>query len=182
MKKKFLMVSAVLVVAVLFFVSYSIMNNKNFVSNTNTSKSTKSANAQTSNEFRVKSAFADVDFDITLQDKDPADDDKTADYIFLTFSDDIVDSKKDDSSNPFNPKNYKLDGKLLSDASITYDKISTKITIKLPDGILKGLNTPQSLEISKDLIGKKHKKISGDLNIKLPYSYSDNSSCYNYNY
>jgi hypothetical protein len=141
-------------------------------------KNTNITNNGTSSQFRVKSAFADIDADMMIQDKDPKDDDTNADYVFITFTSTVSDTKKSDSSNPFNIKNYKLDGKDLPDKSkIILDKnYDYKVIIVLPDGYLKGINSNHSLEISKGLKNKNGLNISEDLNLKLPFSKSEDGT------
>lgn len=169
MKKK-VIVTAVLIVCVLCLGLFAFNKNKQ--------KNTASSTNSTSSQFRVKSAFADIDTDMVIQDKDPKDDDPYGDYVFVTFTTAVADTKKADSSNPFNVKNYKLDGKALPDKSrIVQEKdYNYKITIILPNGYLKGVNANHSLEISKDLKSKNTLTISGDLNLKLPYSKSEDTT------
>lgn len=170
MKKK-VTIAIVLIVCVVCLGLFAFNKNKQ-------QKSATSPTNSTSSEFRVKSAFADIDTDMIIQDKDLKDDDPNADYVFVTFTTAISDTKKDDGSNPFNAKNYKLDGKALPDKSkIVQDKdYNYKLTIILPNGSLKGVNANHSLELSKDLKNKNGLSISGDLNLKLPYSKSEDTT------
>lgn len=143
----------------------------------NTKKASDKVTQQTvKTDFKIKSAFADIDQDMIIQDKDPKDDYTSADFIFLSVTSDVVDNKKDDDSNPFNVKSYKLDGNALPKNSKVTAKSSKEIIIILPDGALKGINSPHSLEVSKNLLDKNGKKIQGDLSLKLPFSNSDSSS------
>lgn len=141
-------------------------------------KNATSPTNSTSSQFRVKSAFADIDTDMIIQDKDSKDDDPNADYLFITFTNPVLDTKKSDTSNPFNIKNYKLDGKDLPGSSkIVADKsYNYKIVVILPNGYLNGINANHSLDISKNLKDKNGSTISGDLNLKLPYSKSGDAA------
>lgn len=170
MKKK-VIVTAVLIVCVLCLGLFAFNKNKQ-------QKDTASATNGTSSQFRVKSAFADIDTDMTIEDTDSKDDDANADYVFVTFTSAVSDNKKADSTNPFNIKSYKLDGKDLPDKSrIVQEKdYNYKVIIILPNGYLKGINANHSLEISKDLKNKSGLNISGDLTLKLPYSKSGDNT------
>ncbi len=149
-----------------------------FISNKNNAKQTtdKTAKQTVEGDFKAKSAYADVDLDMVIQDKDPKDDDASADYVFLAFTCDVADSKKDDDSNPFNVKSYKLDGNPLPKNTTISTKNSKEIIIKLPNEALKGVNSSHSVDIAKTLLDKNGKKIQGDLSLKLPYSNSSNAS------
>ncbi|NMM65065.1 hypothetical protein HBE96_21000 [Clostridium sp. P21] len=170
MKKKVILI-VVLVVCVLCIGLFAFNKSKQ-------QKSTTSSMNGTNSQFRVKAAFADIDTDMIIQDADLKDDDPNADYVFITFTNAVSDTKKSDSTNPFNIKNYKLDGKNLPDKSkVVQEKdYNYKVTIVLPNGYLKGANSNHSLEISKDLKSKNGLNITGDLSLKLPYSKSEDST------
>lgn len=147
-----------------------------FNKNNTTKTSNKAVQQTTEGDFKVKAAFADVDLDMVIQDKDPKDEDTSGDYLFVTFTCNVGDNKKNDDSNPLNVKAYKLDGNALPQNTKITAKDSKNIVIKLPDGTLKGVNAPHSLEISKNLLDMQGKKVQADLSLKLPYSSSDLSS------
>lgn len=161
MKKKIL--AAVLIIICAAAIIYYVMTNRNKTSHTlNNNKSV--------SDFRIKSAFADVDLDMVVQDKDLKDEDTSADYIFINFTNEVTDNKKNDDSNPVYLKSYTLNNSSLPSGTKIYIKDKTQVIIKLKDGSLKGLNAPHSITISKKLLDKQGKKIKGDLNLKLPYS------------
>lgn len=120
-------------------------------------------------DFFVRYAFADVDMDQIIQEKDPKDDDPKADYIFVKFISSLIRDKKDNNSG--NIKNFKLDNKELPKGTemIIKEDIKDMLIIKLPQGYLKGKNAGHVLEISKDLVNGEN-KITGDLKLNLPYS------------
>ncbi|NMB09872.1 MAG: hypothetical protein GX982_04185 [Tissierellia bacterium] len=138
-------------------------------------KGSKSVVADTKKEekknvkFSVRYAFADVDMDQIIQEKDPKDDDQNADYLFVKFTSPLDRRKKD--SNLGNIKNFKLDNKELPKGTemLMNDDIKDMLIIKLPQGYLKGQNSGHVLEISKDLVNGEN-KITGDLKLNLPYS------------
>lgn len=158
MKKKIL--AAILIIVVMGIgtaIYYTVNKNKN-------------SSSSIVSEFKVKSAFADVDQDMVIQDKDPKDDDISADYIFINFTNELADNKKNDDSNPGYLKSYTLDNSSLPTDTKIYVKNKKQLIIKLKDGTLKGVNTPHSITISKNLIDKDGNKIKGEVIFKLPYS------------
>lgn len=165
MKKKSVRLAIILsFICIIAIIAFSIYRNKS---------SYISSEANNSNiGFKLKSAFADIDYDMVIQDQDPKDDDSKADYLFISFTGEIINAKKNSSSNPYNLQNYKLDNKSLPKEASIFSKNSTSIIIKLPNGYLNNSNINHSLEISKDLRDKNGQVISGDLNIKLPHSNS----------
>lgn len=170
MRKKILAIIIIIVICIAA-VTYYVMYNKN--KNSNTMNNNKSAS-----EFKVRSAFADVDLDMTIQDKDIKDDDTSGDYIFINFTNEMADNKKNDDSNPVCLKSYTFDNNSLSSDTKIYIKDKRQIIIKLKDGTLKGLNAPHLITISKNLLDEQGNKIKGQVALKLPYSNSitDNSS------
>jgi hypothetical protein len=130
-------------------------------------------------EFRVLWAFADIDKDFMIQTKDSSDGDAKADYIFMKFTTEVLDDKS--ASSALQVSNYKLDGQPLPKGTVItpeiagYDEstLKDKLTIKLPNGYLKGVNAPHTLEISKNIKSKSGKAISGDLKLSLSYSKSE---------
>ncbi|KYH28010.1 MULTISPECIES: hypothetical protein [Clostridium] len=130
-------------------------------------------------EFRVLWAFADIDKDFMIQAKDSSDGDTSADYIFMKFTDEVLDDKS--ASSALQVSNYKLDGQPLPKGTVItpeikgYDDstLKDKLTIKLPNGYLKGVNAPHTLEISNNIKSKRGKAISGDLKLSLSYSKSE---------
>ncbi len=169
MKKKILAIVIVLI-CVVSAIYYNVSHKNKSSDTINTNK--------IAAEFKVKSAFADVDRDMVIQDKDPKDDDTSADYIFIKFTNQVADNKKNDDSNPVSLKNYTLDNSSLPSGTKIYVENGNQVVIKLKDGYLKGVNSPHSLAISKNLLNKEGTKIKGNLNLKLPYSNSssDNST------
>lgn len=152
-------------------------------SNSDTKKEkTQTKATNTTKEFRVVWGFADIDKDFVIQAKDSNDGDKTADYVFVKFTKEIMQGKGKNSA--VLSSNYKLDGKPLPKGSTIvasiqgYDeeKLSNKITIKLPNGYLKGVNSNHTLQIAKDIQSKDGKAISGDLSLKLSYSKSQDEN------
>lgn len=137
--------------------------------------------APTADTFKVDWAFADVDADLVVEDKDSLDADKDHDYIFVTFTSAI--STTGDYKNVLKTSNYTIDGKDLPLGSqivagiegytdATPDVVDS-ITIILPDGTLNDKNAPHVLNISKYLENSKGTKISGDLELKLAYNKSN---------
>lgn len=130
-------------------------------------------------DLRVLWAFADVDRDFLIQKKDTSDGDTTADYIFIKFSNEILTDKSENSA--ILASNYTFDGKPLPKGAEVladiqgYDKsgLVDKLTIKLPNGYLKGVNAPHSIDISSKIKSKYGKAITGDLKLKLSYSKSE---------
>lgn len=107
-----------------------------------------------------------------MEIKDSEDNDKKYDYIFVTFTNPVVDTKKEDASNPFNIKNYTFDSAALPNGTVIASGDANQVIIKLPDKYLKGINSPHSLNISKDLKDNAGHSITGTLELKLPYSIS----------
>lgn len=142
-------------------------------------KKTPSVKPNPDKELRVLWAFADIDRDFMIQSKDPSDGDKSADYIFVKFSNEILDDKSKNSTTLV--ENYKLDGQPLPKGTVILPEIKgydaeilkDKITIKLPNGYLKGVNAPHTLELSKEIKSKYGKNITGDLKLTLSYSKSE---------
>ena len=130
-------------------------------------------------EFRVHWAYADIDKDFMIQSKDEKDEDTTADYIFIKFTNEILADKSINSAT--NKANYKLNGQTLPEKSevtlritgLDTTELIDSVTIKLPDGYLKGVNAPHTLELAKELKDKYGKAIVGDLKLQLSYSKSD---------
>lgn len=168
MKKK--IIAAALLTALVVTTSACTMFKKD-----NASKSASSANTKQL-EFEVKSAFADVDADMVIENKDSEDSDKKHDYIFVTFTSPIADTKKDDASNPINVRSYTFDNNSLPKGTEIAAGDVNQVVIKLPNEYLKGVNAPHSLKISKDLKDKNGQSIKGTLDIKLPYSFTASSA------
>jgi hypothetical protein len=167
MKKKILAIVIVLICAV-SAIYYNISHKDKSSDTVNTTKP--------ATEFKVKSAFADIDRDMIIQDKDPKDDDTSGDYIFIKFTNEVTDNKKNDDSNPVSLKSYSFDNISLPAGTKIYVENRNQITIKLKDGYLKGVNSPHSLVISKNLVDKHETQIKGNLNLNLPYSNSVSDS------
>lgn len=135
--------------------------------------------ADPNKELRILWAFADVDRDFLIQKKDISDGDTTSDYIFIKFSNEILTDKSENSATL--ASNYTFDGKVLPKGAEVladiqgYDKsgLMDKITIKLPNGYLNGVNAPHSLDISSKIKSKYRKAITGDLKLQLSYSKSE---------
>lgn len=168
MKKRVIAVVALLVLVVSIGSFTLFKKNQTTIKNENSSK-TKQV------EFKVKSAFADIDSDMIVEVKDSEDNDKKYDYIIITFTNAIVDTKKEDSSNPFNIKNYTFDNAPLPKGTVITPGDTTQVIIKMPDEYLKGINSPHSLNISKYLKDKDGQSITGSLDTKLPYSIPNNA-------
>lgn len=169
MKKKILAI-VIILICIISAVYYGI-SHKNKSSNTaNTNKHVV--------EFKVNSAFADIDRDMIIQNKDLKDDDPSGDYIFVKFTKEVADNKKSGDSNPVSLKSYTLDNSSLPAGTKISVENGNQVTIKLKNGYLKGINAPHSLVISKNLVDKEDTKIKGPLTLKLPYSNSssDNSN------
>lgn len=163
MKKKILAIVIVLI-CVVSAIYYTVSHKNKNSDAVNTNKPVV--------EFKVKSAFADVDRDMVIQDKDLKDDDTSGDYIFIKFTNEVADNKKNDDSNPVSLKSYTFDNSSLPVGTKIYIQDKNQVVIKLKDGYLKGVNSPHSLAISKNLLDKEGTKIKGNLNLKLPYSNS----------
>ncbi|KOA20595.1 hypothetical protein CLHOM_07370 [Clostridium homopropionicum DSM 5847] len=137
------------------------------------------AKADPNKDLRVLWAFADIDRDFLIQKKDTSDGDTTADYIFIKFSNEILTDKSENSATL--ALNYTFDGKPLPKGTEVladiqgYDNsgIIDKLTIKLPNGYLKGVNAPHTLDISSKIKSKYGKAITGDLKLQLSYSKSE---------
>lgn len=133
-------------------------------------------------ELRVLWAFADVDRDFLIQKEDTSDGDTTADYIFIKFSNEILTDKSENSATL--ASNYTFDGKALPKGAEVladiqgYDNsgLVDKLTIKLPNGYLKGVNAPHTVDISSKIKSKYGKAIIGDLKLQLSYSKSESIS------
>lgn len=167
MKKKILAIVIVLI-CIVAAVYYNISHKNKSSDATSTT--------QPVSEFKVKSAFADVDRDMIIQNKAAKDDDSSGDYIFIKFTGEVTDTKKNDNSNPVSLKSYTFDNSSLPAGTKIYVENGNQITIKLKDGYLKGINSPHSLVISKNLVDKQGTKIKGNLNLNLPYSNSVSGS------
>jgi hypothetical protein len=153
-------------IIVLLLIALSVIGFKFFKEHNSQSQSTNNSSLG----FAVQSAFADIDSDMIIEDKPSEDKDKTADYVFVTFTSKVANVKNNDASNPFNIKNYKLDNSPLPKGSVIASKDDLLLTIKLPNGYLKGVNSPHTLTISKDLKNKNGQGIQGPLKLDLPYS------------
>ena len=137
------------------------------------------AKADPNKELRVLWAFADIDRDFLIQKKDTSDGDTTADYIFIKFSNEVLTDKSENSATLIG--SYTFDGKPLPKGSEVvadiqgYDNsgLVDKLTIKLPNGYLKGVNAPHSLDISSKIKSKYGKVMTGDLKLQLSYSKSE---------
>ncbi|OFH98036.1 hypothetical protein CLOACE_22790 [Clostridium acetireducens DSM 10703] len=178
MNKKIISIGLAVIFTIL---GISFYNSKKASKNTSLNKNTINNEIKTKlkKDFYVKSAFADVDLDMIIEDKATKDSDKNGDYIFITFSSQIFDDKKSDNKTVLDIKNYKLDNKELPKGSAISKKFINEIIIKLPDGYLKGVNSPHKLEISKNLKDKYSNNIKGNLSLNLPYSYNKNSNSNN---
>ncbi|WP_411681875.1 hypothetical protein [Clostridium thailandense] len=165
MKKK---VIAIVILLALVVSAGIFMFNKNSATKTNASSK--------QIDFKIKSAFADVDSDMIIENTPKEDTDKKYDYIFVTFSNVVVDTKKDDSSNPLSAKSYTFDNNALPKGTVVTLKDANQVMIELPNGYLKGVNAPHSLKVSKDLKDKDGQTIKDSLEIKLPYSLSSTTN------
>lgn len=186
-QKLMMIVVTVVTIAMVASVIGSLLGGILNTSNTGKGKTTtneenvkdKEAEVNPDKEFRVHWAYADIDRDFMIQNKDEEDEDTTADYIFIKFTNEVL---ADNSLNgATNKANYKLNGEALPDKSevnlrimgLDTTELIDSVTIKLPDGYLKGVNAPHTLELSKELKDKYGKAIVGDLKLQLSYSKSD---------
>lgn len=169
MKKKVIAVVALLAI-VASIGSFVFFKKNKAVSTNQTASKIKQA------EFKVKSAFADIDSDMIVELKDSEDNDNKYDYIFVNFTNPVADTKKEDSSNPFNIKNYTFDKAALPAGTVIASGEASQVIIKLPDKYLKGINSPHSLIISKDLKDIAGHSITGTLELSLPYSVPSSST------
>jgi hypothetical protein len=165
MKKKIL-AAVIIIICIISAVFYSI-HRRNEISNAALHNN---VNNKINTQFKLLSAFADVDLDMVIQDKDPKDDDTSGDYILLKFTNEVSDNKKDNDSNPVYLKSYTFDNKSLPNNTKIYIRNKYEVIIKLKNGYLNGINAPHELVISKNLLDKSGDKIKGSLNLKLPYS------------
>lgn len=114
--------------------------------------------APVATNFKVLWAFADIDTDKVVENKDTADGDASYDYIFVKFNKAV--SVTGDYKNALKTANYTLDGVALPTgtqilANIAgyddLDGVTDSVTIRLPQGALQGKNSPHVLNISSKI-------------------------------